>query len=402
MVAQAVGPCSVATRNHRDSSLSVVRLSKASSRRRILALLPGLAGHGGIQQHNRMLCGVVTGWASAREIDFNVVSLADPPHWQDERYLTTSVTGCQGDRYRFAVQSTLALARPYDLLIVGVVDFGILLAVPWLLRRHAPVVTIVHGIEVWKPLPITRRAALKRADRILSVSNYTSEKVSDLHGVGANRIVTVPIPLDPEFIAESEAFHAEGRPGHESGVLSIARMNRIDAEKGIETLIRAVAQMGKDASGLRCVIVGDGDDRLRLEALARELSVDHAVRFAGAVSDAELHAYLAGTRVFALPSRKEGFGIVFLEAMQYSKPVVAGAHGGIPEVVENGVTGWLVEYGDAEGLAKALGSLVTDETTRAAMGQAGHKAITERFGFERFRVAIEAMLDDLVPGQASV
>jgi phosphatidylinositol alpha-1,6-mannosyltransferase len=369
------------------------------SPRRILALLPGLQDHGGIQQQNRLLCGVITDWGAEHNAALEVVSLRDPPHWRDERYLASRVIGCNGSRYRFGLRSGAAVARPYDLLIVGVADFGVLLAVPKLLRRRAPILTIVHGLEVWNPLPAVHRAALTHVDRILSVSDYTAREIVKRHGADANKIVVVPNPLDPQFVLAAEAFLAGGGETHASSVLCIARMNRIDAEKGIETLIRAVAQLAGRAPDLRCIIVGDGEDRLRLQRLADSLGVDGVVRFAGRVSDTELHSYLAGTEVLALPSRKEGFGIVFLEAMQYGKPVIGGAHGGTPEVIADGVNGLLVEYGNIPGLAASLEQLLTDEPRRRAMGDAGRLMVREQFNHDRFRISIETLLDELLPSQ---
>jgi glycosyltransferase involved in cell wall biosynthesis len=362
--------------------------------RRILALLPGLAGHGGIQQHNRMFCGVVTRWCASHDAALDVVSLRDPRGWQDRRYVARAVTGCEDNRYRFALQSALALARPYDLLIVGVVDFGVLLTIPRLLCRRAPILTIVHGIEVWKELTRSERAALTQATRVMSVSDYTAREVIERHRVRPERLVTVPIPLDPEFVSEADSITDPPRPG---SVLTVARMNVIDREKGVETLIRAVAEARPSLPGLRCTIVGDGEDRPRLEQLSRELGVADAVRFTGGIDDRELHTYLAGTEVFALPSRKEGFGIVFLEAMYYGKPVIAGAHGGSVEVVDDGVTGLHVQYGDVSGLAQALRELLGDDRRRAEIGAAGRAAVEQRFAFDRFSQRVEALLAELLP-----
>jgi phosphatidylinositol alpha-1,6-mannosyltransferase len=366
-------------------------------RGRIVALLPGLGGPGGIQRHNRMFCQVLTEWAAEREIEVSIVTLRDRAGWHDARYVPRPVIGCGGDRNRFAARAARELARPHDLLIVGIVDFGILLTLRRLLGRRAPVLTIVHGIEVWKPLPWTQRLALTDARCVLSVSRYTADRVHELHAPEV-AVEVVPIPLDPEFAAEAKAFADNGAAAEPSSVLAVARMNVIDREKGIETLIRAFAELDGAAGHGRCVIVGDGDDRPRLEAVADELGAGDAVRFAGPVPDPELHAYLAGTGVFVLPSAKEGFGIVFLEAMCHGKPVIAGAHGGSPEVVTDGHTGLLVPHGDVRALRDALGTLLRDPQRRAAMGAAGAREVRQRFSYERFRLAIGELLGRLLDG----
>ena len=106
------------------------------------------------------------------------------------------------------------------------------------------------------------------------------------------------------------------------------------------------------------VLVGDGEDRPRLEQLAHELGVSERTRFLHGLTQDELFACYANCDVFALPSRGEGFGFVFLEAMAHGKPVIGGAHGGALDVIEDGVTGWLVPHGDIERLSLALESLL--------------------------------------------
>ena len=364
-------------------------------RRRILAILPGLGGHGGIQRQNRALCGVIADWAQEHHAELHVVSLADAPLWFDRRYVSRPVTGCGGRRHMFGVAAGLALLRRCDLVIIGVADFGVFVAEQLMVQPRVPVLTVAHGIEVWQPLPPQQRLALTRATGVLAVSEYTADTVARVHGVRRERIVVVPNPLSNEFVEGAAAFERSGAPALGSDILAIARMNRIDREKGIETLIRAVAALPA-RTGFRCTIVGDGEDRPRLESLASELGLAQCVRFVGAVPDEKLHAYLAGARVFALPSRKEGFGIVYLEAMYYGKPVVAGAHGGAPEVVSDGYNGFLVQYGDVKGLADALQRLLSEEQAAAAMGAAGRCLVKQRFSQAVFAESVAGMLQHLL------
>ncbi len=135
---------------------------------------------------------------------------------------------------------------------------------------------------------------------------------------------------------------------------------------------------------LYLVVVGEGDDRGRLERLAVEMGVAERVKFLAGLTQEELMACYARCDVFALPSRREGFGLVFLEAMAHGKPVVGGAHGGTPEIIEDGVTGLLVPHGDVEQLFGALEKLLTNEPLRRRMGHRARERVSESFLFEQF------------------
>ena len=125
------------------------------------------------------------------------------------------------------------------------------------------------------------------------------------------------------------------------------------------------------------MLVGDGGDRPRLEQLARDLGVSEHVHFLRGLHAEQLFACYANCDVFALPSRGEGFGLVFLEAMALAKPVIGGAHGGIPDIVEDGVTGLLVPHGDVERLAEALESLFNNPVGARGMGERGRDRAAE-------------------------
>ncbi len=377
-----------------------IRISRHTSdnRLRIVAVLPGLADHGGIQRHNRTLCKVLTAYAAQREASLEIVSLRDPKNWLDSRYISQSVIGCGGNRYRFAARVLTALARPYDLLIIGVVDFGLFVVLSHLLRPRIPVFTITHGVEVWVPRSRFERAAVRGADRILSVSADTAKSVVDVQGAEPGVVQVITTPLDPYFIAGIDAWRASGESTIHTRLLTITRMNVVDVNKGVDQVIVALPAVRANVPDVNYTVIGDGDDRSRLEQLARDHGVDDIVRFVGQVPDEQLYAYLGGTDVFILPSSKEGFGIVFLEAMAFGKPVIAGAHGGAPEVVADGETGILVRRDDQTALTTAMTSLLQDEAKRRAMGEAGVRRVRTVYSYDRFASTVARALDDLLHG----
>ncbi len=165
-------------------------------------------------------------------------------------------------------------------------------------------------------------------------------------------------------------------------------VGRLELRKGHDTALDALSQLRRQGHRLRYAIVGDGPERPRLETQVRDLGLGDAVVFAGAVSGEDLPAWYAAADIFVLPTRSdgvgfEGFGIVFLEAAAAGLPVVAGRGGGVPEAVEDGVTGTLVSGLDASELASALDELCRSPERRRQLGRAGRERVVASFGWQQ-------------------
>jgi glycosyltransferase involved in cell wall biosynthesis len=178
--------------------------------------------------------------------------------------------------------------------------------------------------------------------------------------------------------------------------LTVGRWDAAEKYKGADTLIAALPRVLKTAPDASLVLVGDGDDRARLEELARDLGVSHHAHFLHGLPPEQLFACYANCDVFALPSKGEGFGLVFLEAMAHAKPVIGGAHGGIPDIVEDGITGLLVPHGDVERLAQAVESLFNDPGRAMEMGSRGRDRLKKTFSFAQFQLQLEQILNNVL------
>jgi phosphatidyl-myo-inositol dimannoside synthase len=158
-------------------------------------------------------------------------------------------------------------------------------------------------------------------------------------------------------------------------------------------LISALPRVLKKVPDASLVLVGDGDDRPRLEQLACDLGVSARAHFLYCLTPEELFACYANCEIFALPSRGEGFGLVFLEAMAHAKPVIGGAHGGIPDIIEDGVTGRLVPHGNVEQLAEALEAFLANSGEAKEMGARGKDRVAQLFSFAQFESQLAALLN---------
>jgi glycosyltransferase involved in cell wall biosynthesis len=167
---------------------------------------------------------------------------------------------------------------------------------------------------------------------------------------------------------------------------------RLEPEKGHPTLLEAWPAVLSRCPEAYLLLVGEGSRHEALEAQARELRIAHRVVFTGRRDD--VPAVTAALDVAVLPSYREAQGLSILEAMALSRPVVASAVGGIPEVIEDGVSGLLVPPHDAAALAAAISRLLSDHPYADLIGRAGHDVVHDRFCVELMVRAVEGLYDE--------
>lgn len=273
-----------------------------------------------------------------------------------------------------------------------------------------PYVVWAHGIEVHASMSGSARAALAAADTVVAGSGFTQRVVSDILGAGGREVRTIHYSMSPSRADVRSSAANEGR-GAAVRVLSVARLVGEHAYKGVDALIMAWPRVLASVPSAELVIVGDGDDRARLERIATRLQLGSRVQFLGRVSEDELTTAYASATVFALPGRAaegfgaagEGFGLVFLEAAAHGLPTIAGRAGGSSEAVEDGVTGTVVNGESSRDIAHAIVQLLTTPALAHAFGQAGVERTRREFSPRRFSDAWESVIASLAaPGASSV
>lgn len=362
----------------------------------IVFLVPGLLSFGGVQQAVRNAAAILSAYAAQRGIPFQCLSLNDPPgiHCVRVGGMEFGSEGFGRAKHRFTLAALrLAFHEPQ----VVVAGHPYLAPVAWTMKASAPLlrmVVVTHGIEVWERLPALRRWALKRSTLVLAPSLHTARKLVEVQGLECEKIRHVPWGLAADFATQSHAEHLPAAFPAGRVVLAVGRLAANERYKGVDRLIEAVPRLLPRVPDLHLVIVGDGDDRLRLEKQAQQAGVAERVHFLGELRPQALVACYSHCDVFAMPSHGEGFGMVFLEAMALGKPVVGGANGGTPEVVEDGVSGFLVRNGDNERLATALERLLVDEQLRLQMGRCGRERVSNAYRFEAFQARLIHTIED--------
>jgi phosphatidylinositol alpha-1,6-mannosyltransferase len=369
----------------------------------IVGLFPELLGVGGVQEAGRLTVAALDEIARRCGWSAEVLGLNDPrgPHSIDTRERSIPFRGFGRAKIRFAL-SGISWAHRSARNGAGIVLAGHpYLAVPagWMRRisRHLRIVVMSHGVEVWKPLSRARRQALHRADLILAPSRDTARKLTEVQGVAPEKIRWLAWPLSPKFLRMADAPASLPLPSvfpQGQVILTVGRWAVSERYKGVDELIRAVSQLRATIPRLYLVAVGAGDDLPRLRKLAADLGVIDHVHFLENLSCEEIAACYARADLFALPSTGEGFGLVFLEAMAFAKPLVGAACGGTTDVVEDGINGLLVPPHDAERLAQALGRLLGDETFCKELGRRGAEIVRHNYSFEAFRTELERILQE--------
>jgi phosphatidylinositol alpha-1,6-mannosyltransferase len=162
-------------------------------------------------------------------------------------------------------------------------------------------------------------------------------------------------------------------------------MSQGERYKGHDELIDVWPDVVAAIPDAELVIAGDGDDRVRLESRAKASRAGDRIRFVGFVDRDGLAAQYARAALFALPSRGEGFGLVYLEAMAHRLPCLGSPHDAAREVIEHGTTGLLADPQDRVALGAALIELLKDGELRRRLGESGYQRLLERFTFDRFQ-----------------
>jgi phosphatidyl-myo-inositol dimannoside synthase len=371
--------------------------------KRIIGLFPELLGVGGIQEAGRLTAAALNEIAIRHGWTAEFLSLNDPAgqHSLDVGERVIQLRGFGRAKIRFAL-SGIARARSSARngeCIVLVAHPNLAVPAGWM-QRMAPQIKILamsHGIEVWKPLPEYRRRALARANLMLAPSRDTAQKLVNVQGVAQEKIRRLPWPVNPSFLGLAVVPTRLPLPSkfpRGQVILTVGRWAATERYKGADELIRSVAQIRDRFPDVYLVAVGGGDDLPRLRRLAVDLEIADRIQFLENLSREEIAACYANADVFALPSTGEGFGLVFLEAMAFSKAVIGAACGGTTDVIEDGVNGLLVPPGDTERLTHALENLLGDETLRTEMGQRGAELIRHKYQFDVFQAELERILGD--------
>ncbi|MBN1939560.1 MAG: glycosyltransferase [Candidatus Aminicenantes bacterium] len=228
-----------------------------------------------------------------------------------------------------------------------------------------------------------------RFKAVIAVSRLVAENLIDWLPTTRKKVRVIPNGVPIARLAGTRA--ASGRAP------VILFVGRLEWMKGVDILLRALAGMRK--TDVRLQVVGDGTLRQSLENLAAELGIGERTEFLGLRS--EVGPLMDRADCLALPSRWEGLPMVVLEAMSRGLPVVASSVGGVPEIITQGVSGWLVPPEDSEAMAATLASVLTNPALRRQVGRNARERIRQDFSIERMAQKTVALYAEIIAGPAA-
>lgn len=342
---------------------------------RILFLGGNLKEVGGIQRYNRFLLKALSG------NEISVLELRKSDFLDKIIFIL---------RFLFVIST-----RSYDLLICSHINFVILGYTASKLRKLKYVV-ICHGIEVWDIKNAKTKKFMSAASKIIAVSSYTADKLTDQMPGTQSKIFILSNTVDdskfkigPKPKKLLETLRLQGA----KIILTVARLAASEKYKGYDKVIEALPMILKSVPEAKYVLVGSGDDTERIKSLIGKMGLEDKVVMTGYIGEVELPLYYNFCDVFVMPSKGEGFGIVFLEALASGKPVVAGDQDGSRDAILNGELGILVDPDNTTQIAEAVITVLKGKAPKKLYNPEYLRGmVIEAYGFASFESKVKNFL----------
>ena len=328
----------------------------------ILFTLQTFSTTGGIQKMTRTLGHSLNQIARINNWDFKLLSAYDADTDLMPQYLPAkNFKGFAIKKAPFAINS-LKEAVNADIIILSHINLAMIGLAIKAINPKCKVWLIAHGIEVWRPFTLGRRLLLKRCDKIICVSNFTKQQMVKMHNANPANCFVLNNTIDPfmnlpvSFVKPAYLLNRYNLTATGPIIFTLTRLAATEQYKGHERVIAIVGKLKLKFPNIRYILSGqyDLDEEIRIRKLIRENSVQENVILTGFISETELPDHFLIADLFVLPSKKEGFGIVFIEALAYGLPVICGNADGSIDAIRNGELGTAVNVDDPDELERVI------------------------------------------------
>ena len=355
--------------------------------------------NGGIERFNKCFLHALSHLDKEGVIDSKSYSAYDTEA-NEAYYPKHKYKGFSESKPKFVAGSLLA-ARRFDIIIIGHVNMAI---AGYLIKKIYPskqVILITHGIDVWYAFSGIKQKFLKVVDRILSVSQFTKDKLIELNNVPAEKIKVFPNTIDPYFkipASLSKDNTMRGRYGiHDNTFVlyTLTRLSNTELFKGYDKVLVALKDVIKTNPNVHYVIAGKYDEaeKSRIDNIIEENNLQGHVTLTGFLKEEELTAHYQMADTYIMPSKKEGFGIVFIESLVCGVPVIGGNADGSADALLQGELGTLVNPDSVEDITAAINKhIVERERDDEVKIKNKQEKTIEHYAFDKYKQRLKAVL----------
>lgn len=363
----------------------------------LLLTLRTFSATGGIEKVCRILGKALYEQAMENNGRFEICSMydSDKDAENNEYFPALCFKGYEVSKLKYFM-AMLAKGRIFDTVIMSHIN---LLPIGWMIKKISPstkIILLAHGIEIWDKVGERKRKMLQTCDVIAAVSSYTRDKVIQNQQVSPEKCVVLNNCLDPylpipSVIGKTDKLLSKyGFEKTDKILMTLTRLSSRERYKGYDNVIEAMGRLGELGANVKYLIAGSYDqvEKKYLENHIQKLGLTGRVVMSGYVMDEELEAHFALADIYIMPSRKEGFGIVFIEAMYYGLPVIAGNKDGSVDALLNGQLGELVNPDNIPEISQAL--------TKYIIGieniHPNQQLLQNNFGYKAYKAKLNVLL----------
>jgi glycosyltransferase involved in cell wall biosynthesis len=368
-----------------------------SGKNTLLLTLKVFAATGGIEKVCRVAGKALYEHAIAEDHLFRIYSMYDlQADADDNAYFPAEIFKGYGRRKIKFIIAAVREAKHYDQIVLSHIN---LLLVGWLIKKrypHKKLILLAHGIEIWGEIGRKKTTMLKSCDLIIPVSHYTAQKIMEMHGVDERKIKVLNNCLDPflplgkEFSNDSSIRGKYGFSDNDMILFTLSRLSSKERYKGYDKVMQALVAVKKKYPNAKYLLAGsyDVDEKKYIDEMVVSLGLTNTVVMTGFIPDEELVAYFTNADVYIMPSMKEGFGIVFIEAMYYGLPVIAGDRDGSVDALCNGELGLLVDPLDLKSIETAIEKVINNKDSFVP----DRKLLLENFSYPTYKRKLDRLL----------
>ncbi|EDM37125.1 a-glycosyltransferase, glycosyltransferase family 4 protein [Pedobacter sp. BAL39] len=354
---------------------------------------------GGIQRVNRIMSYAIDQLSIKNSWLLRVLACYDQPSDLISKYLPAQrYFAFSSNRFWFSLSAIWQGLRS-DTLILTHINLSPVARIIHIVNPGCKILLVAHGIEVWKPLTGSKRKICQIANKILCVSQFTRDKMVGLQSVSVDKCQVLNNPLDP-FMALPRSFEKPQamlsdlhiRPT-DKVMLTLSRITPNETFKGYTQVIGAMAQLHKEIPSLKYILAGpiEMTEKENILQLLSRHKLEKQVMLTGYIKEEDLAMLFLSADLFVLPSKKEGFGLVFIEAMAHGLPVICGNKDGSLDAVRHPAMGTAIDPDDVPALCEALKLRLAHPATTAEKKEIQRQCL-EHFNIHNYTIQLEKLI----------